>query len=503
MMTRRAPTKKYHGVAIGREPDHPIVAGFARLSILAGILVFLGSLLGMEAPLLAQDVTATLPHVTQYDRSNESSHAGVIPLIESPYLPEDEIYETTENNTLNTTHLSEHPTEQLNDLDWQEIQVTKGDSLARIFKRLRLSQQDLHTIMTLGKETSVLKHLKPGQIVWLQVVENQFVALKYPVDLLTTLQVVKNDDGIHATTITEELETRVKHATVTIKGSLFLSGVAAGLSENLVMQLVAIYGWDIDFALDIRSGDRFSMIYEEYFKNGVKVREGPITAAEFVNRGTLYRAIRFTHEDGHSEYYSDTGRSMRKAFLRTPVKFTRISSRFSLKRKHPILNTLHAHRGVDYAAPSRTPVKATGAGTVTYLGRKGGLGNAIILKHGGRYDTVYAHLSSYKKGLRTGQRVKQGQIIGYVGMTGLATGPHLHYEFRVNGVHRNPLTVEVPKANGIPAQTTKEFMAQIEPLLAELDSIQASTGTTTRSPHTNSNDSVATIQDNTDVTTLE
>jgi murein DD-endopeptidase MepM/ murein hydrolase activator NlpD len=500
MMTRRAPTKKYHSVAIGRELDHSIVAGFARLSILVGILVIPGSLLGMEAPLLEQDATAALPHASQYDRSNESSHADVIPIIETPHLPEDEIYETMEIDTLNTTHISEHPAEQLNDLDWQELKVTKGDSLARIFKRLHLNPQDLHTIITLGKETSVLKHLKPGQIVWLQVVANQFVALKYPVDLVTTLQVVKKDDGIHATTITEELETRVKHANVTIKDSLFLSGVAAGLSENLVMQLVAIYGWDIDFALDIRSGDRFSMIYEEHFKNGVKVREGPITAAEFVNRGTLYRAIRFTHEDGHAGYYSDTGHSMRKAFLRTPVKFTRISSRFSLKRKHPILNTLHAHRGVDYAAPNRTPVKATGDGTVTYLGRKGGLGNAIILKHGGRYDTVYAHLSSYKKGLRIGQRVKQGQIIGYVGMTGLATGPHLHYEFRVNGVHRNPLTVKVPTANGIPAKTTKEFLTHIEPLLAELDSIQ---GTTARSPHNNSNDSVATIQDDTVVTTLE
>lgn len=240
----------------------------------------------------------------------------------------------------------------MNDLDWQEIKVTKGDGLARIFKRLRLSQQELHTIMTLGKETSILNHLKPGQIVSFQVVENQFVALKYPVNLVTALHVVKKDDGIHATTITEELETRVKHANVTINDSLFLSGVAAGLSENLVMQLIAIYGWDIDFSRDIRSGDRFSMIYEEHFKNGVKVREGPITAAEFVNQGTRYRAVRFTHEDGHSEYYSDTGRSMRKAFLRTPVKFTRISSRFSLKRKHPILNTLHAHRGVDMLRPT-------------------------------------------------------------------------------------------------------------------------------------------------------
>ena len=504
MLTHRAPIKKCQSTKIGQGPDHSLVAGLTRFSILAGILVIPGSLLGVAAPSLAQDVTTTpLDPSSQYDdQSKESSHADVSPIIETPDLPEDEIYDTTEIDTLNTS-LSEHPAEPLNDPGWQEIPVTKGDSLARIFKRLHLSPQDLHTIMTLGKETSILKHLKPGQRVGFQVVDNQFVALKYPVDLVTTLHVVKKDDGIHATTITEELEARVEHAHVTITDSLFLSGVAAGLSENLVMQLIAIYGWDIDFARDIRSGDRFSMIYEEHFKNGEKVREGPIIAAEFVNQGTRYRAVRFTHDDGHSEYYSDTGRSMRKAFLRTPVKFTRISSRFSLKRKHPILNRLHAHRGVDYAAPSRTPVKATGDGTVSYLGRKGGLGKAIILKHGRRYDTVYAHLSSYKKGLRTGQRVRQGQIIGYVGMTGLATGPHLHYEFRVNGVHRNPLTVKVPKANGIPANAMKSFKTQTEPLLAELDRIQASADTTTRSSHSDSNDSVATIQANTDTTTLE
>ncbi len=457
----------------------------------------------MESPSLAQDVTAALTYVSHYDGSNGSLQANVIPIADTLDLPKDGIYEPAEIDTPNTTPLSEHPAEILNGLDWQEITVTKGDSLARIFKRLHLSPQDLHRVMTLGKETSVLKRLKPGQRVGFQVVDHQFVALKYPVDLVTTLHVVKKDDGIQATRITEELEARTKHANVTITDSLFLSGVAAGLSENLIMQLAAIYAWDIDFALDIRSGDRFSMIYEEHFKNGVKVREGPITAAEFVNQGTSYRAVRFTHEDGHAEYYSDTGRSMRKAFLRTPVKFTRISSRFTLKRKHPILNRLRAHRGVDYVAPNRTPVKATGDGVVSYLGRKGGLGKAIILKHGRRYDTVYAHLSSYRRGLRTGQRVKQGQIIGYVGMTGLATGPHLHYEFRVNGVHRNPLTVKVPKSNNIPAKAMKDFITQVEPLLAALDRIQAPADTITRSSQGNSNDSVATIQVHTDTTALE
>jgi len=500
MTTHGVRTENHHDIEIEQRLSHPIMACLTRLSIFAGLLVFSGALLGMESPLRAQDVTATPPQASHYDGSEESSRVDAIPITVTPDLADDEIDETTESDTSTPPDLSEHPTEPFDDSNWQEITVTKGDSLARLFKRLNLSPQVLHTLMTLGKETSILKRLKPGQVLWFQVVDNQFIALKYPVDLVTTLHIVKSDEGIQATTIIEELETRFNHATVTITDSLFLSGVAAGLSENLVMQLVAIYGWDIDFALDIRSGDRFTMIYEEHFKNGRKVREGPITAAEFVNRGTPYRTVRFTHEDGHSEYYSATGRSMRKAFLRTPVKFTRISSGFSLKRRHPILNRLRAHRGVDYAAPSRTPVKATGDGIVTYLGRKGGLGNAIILKHGGRYDTVYAHLSGYRKGLRTGQRVTQGQIIGYVGMTGLATGPHLHYEFRVNGVHRNPLTVKVPKSTGIPANAMKDFMVQVEPLLAELDRIQASADMTN---HSSGNHSVAAIQATPDNISLE
>lgn len=503
MTTQIVRTEQDHSMEIGRASDHSIQARLVRLSTLTGLLLLLWVSVGLETPSRAEDQTTTLPDTYQYGQSHESSLSDDVPIIEPPDLLEGDTHETTESDTLNSVQLSEQPAEESNGLDWQEITVTKGDSLARIFKHLHLNLLDLHAIMALGKETSILKHLKPGQKVWFQVVDNQFAALKYPVDLVTTLHVVKRDDGMHPTTTTEELETRVNHAQVTITDSLFLSGIAAGLSENLIMQLVAIYGWDIDFALDIRRGDHFSIIYEEHVKNGVKMREGSIMAAEFVNRGTLYRAVRFTHDDGHSEYYSDTGRSMRKAFLRTPVKFTRISSRFNLKRKHPILNRLRAHRGVDYAAPHRTPVKATGDGIVSHLGRKGALGNAIILRHAGRYDTVYAHLSGYTKGLRTGQRIKQGQIIGYVGMTGLATGPHLHYEFRVNGVHRNPLTVKVPKTNDVPANEMKQFITHSEPFLAELDRLQGSARTATDRSYGTSSDSVATLPDTADVTTLE
>ncbi|MBX3320915.1 MAG: hypothetical protein KF890_13610, partial [Nitrospira sp.] len=220
MTTHGVPTETHHRMEIEQSLGHPIMARLSRLSILAGFLVFPGALLGMESPVRAQDLTATLSHASHYNGSEESSRTDTIPITDTPDLPNDDIYDTTESDTSNTSDLSEHPAEQFDDANWQELTVTKGDSLARIFKRLHLSPQDLHTIMTLGKETSVLKRLKPGQVMWFQVVEQQFVALKYPVDLVTTLHVAKKDEGIQATTITEELETRINHATVTITDSL-------------------------------------------------------------------------------------------------------------------------------------------------------------------------------------------------------------------------------------------------------------------------------------------
>jgi murein DD-endopeptidase MepM/ murein hydrolase activator NlpD len=254
-----------------------------------------------------------------------------------------------------------------------------------------------------------------------------------------------------------------------ITSSLFVAGQEAGLSDNLIMQLAAIFGWDIDFALDIRAGDSFKLLFEQRFKDGRKVDEGPILAAEFSNRGDSLRAVRYTAPDGITGYYSETGMAMRKAFLRTPLKFTRISSNFNLRRRHPVLNRIRAHRGVDYAAPTGTPVKAAGDGVVVFAGTKGGYGKTVVLRHGGVYSTLYAHLSRYAGGLRRGQRVGQGAVIGYVGSTGLATGPHLHYEFQVNGIHRDPLNVPLPRAEGIPADQLPRFEAEAALLLAQLD----------------------------------
>jgi murein DD-endopeptidase MepM/ murein hydrolase activator NlpD len=239
----------------------------------------------------------------------------------------------------------------------------------------------------------------------------------------------------------------------------------------MTMELAIIFGWDIDFALDIREGDSFSVIYDDLYIEGKPLRHGDILAAEFVNNGTTYRAVRYTDANGHGDYFSPDGKSMRKAFLRTPVAFGRISSYFSTARFHPILNRIRAHKGVDYAAPIGTPVKATGDGKVVFVGTRGGYGNAIELQHGARYSTLYGHLSHFARGLHRGDHVRQGQIIGYVGMTGLATGPHLHYEFRIDGVHRNPLKVQFPDAAPISAQYKQDFVVVSRRLLAQLETV--------------------------------
>lgn len=355
------------------------------------------------------------------------------------------------------------------EINWQEISIKKGDNLSQIFSNFDLKASDLYKIMSLGEEVATLNKLQLGRTLRFNIKNSDLIALEYEITHTDTLKIHKLEDGYAAEHIKLELDLVIKSLTATIKDSLFLSGNRAGLSDKLLMQLVSIYAWDIDFALDIREGDKFSIVYEEQYKNGVKIAEGSIIAAEFINQGNSIKTVRYEDVDGSADYYSDNGDAMHKKFIRTPVSFARISSHFNLKRKHPILNSIRAHRGVDYAAPIGTPVKATGNGKVTFLGTKGGYGRTITLKHGNTYSTVYAHLHRYAKKLKKGSTVKQGQIIGYVGKSGLATGPHLHYEFRVNNVHRNPLTVKLPKAKSIDKKYIPIFKEKVSPLLAELN----------------------------------
>lgn len=352
---------------------------------------------------------------------------------------------------------------------WLDEKVRKGDSLAHLFKRNKLSPQDLHKIMQLGDATSALKSIQPGQLFKFRLDDNQqLLEMVYQQNRFQSLHVKRSNDNFSATTLSRVAQKRKQHISGNINSSLFVDAKNAGMNAPLIMDLVSIFAWDIDFALDLRKGDTFSLLYEEHFLDGLKIKDGDILAATFTNQGKTYKAIRYTDPNGNSNYYTPEGLSMRKAFLRTPVDFRRISSRFG-NRKHPVLNRIRLHKGVDYSAPRGTPVKASGDGKIIFRGRKGGYGKAIIIRHGGRYSTLYAHLNNYQRGLYNGKVVKQGQTIGYVGSTGRATGPHLHYEFRVNGVHRNPLTVKLPNAAPIKKTYKEQFNQHASNLLAQLN----------------------------------
>lgn len=353
--------------------------------------------------------------------------------------------------------------------DWQQVQVKSGDSLAKIFSRLGLTAKNMHEVLATGEPAKTLTRIFPGEEISFLIEDDRLSALRYPVDESITLHVDLAEQGYVTSLVATPLERRLAYAAAVIESSLYTAGKAAGLTDSLIMQLAEIFGWDVDFALDIRAGDGFLVVYEELFREGEKVRNGNIVAAEFLNRGRTFRAVAFVDEKGDREYFSPDGKSMRKAFLRSPVDFRRISSGFNPNRLHPKLGVKRPHRGVDYAAATGTPIRAAGDGRVVHVGWKGGYGRTIIIQHGSKYSTLYAHMSNYAKNLKQGSRVRQGQVIGYVGASGLATGPHLHYEFLVNGVHRNPVTVPLPEAQPIAKKLMPAFLEQTAPLVAQLD----------------------------------
>jgi len=348
------------------------------------------------------------------------------------------------------------------------LKVRRSDSLDRLFKRHGLSRTDLANIMTLESARKYLRLVKPGDEILVREADGKILQLERQVSLSEVLSIRRKLDTFEAKIIEQELEAQAVRTTGTIDSSLFLAAAAAGISDRTIMNLAGIFAWDVDFVRDIRQGDAFSLVYEEFWQDGKRVAEGDILAAEFINRGKSYRAIRFKDASGRIDYYTPEGLSVRKAFVRAPLSFARISSNFNPRRRHPKLNTIRAHKGVDYAAPAGTPIKAAGDGKIILRGRKGGYGNAVIIQHGGNITTLYAHMSRFSKA-RIGSRVRQGDIIGYVGSTGLATGPHLHYEYRRNGVHLNPRTVKLPDAEPINAEYLAAFKKAAGPLLKQLD----------------------------------
>lgn len=367
--------------------------------------------------------------------------------------------------------ITEPPVTAAFSFDTIDVIVHRNDTLDRIFRRLQLSLTDLASIRELPSVRQPLDLLRPGDEITVTHHNGELQALTRQINVTQTLAVKRGSDGFAAEIIENPVEIVIARKRGVITSSLFEAADEAGISNQTTMAVANIFGWDIDFVLDIRNGDSFIVVYQQIWQDGAFVRDGEVIAAEFVNAGRTYRAVHYALADGRSEYFAPDGRSMRKTFLRAPVEFSRISSRFNPRRRHPVLNTIRAHKGVDYAAPTGTPVRAAGDGRIHFRGRQGGYGNAVVIEHGGGITTLYGHLSRFSKGAGNGQRVRQGQVIGYVGRTGLASGPHLHYEYRVNGVHRNPQTVKLGDAQPIAAELLVDFTARTRPLLAELDLI--------------------------------
>jgi murein DD-endopeptidase MepM/ murein hydrolase activator NlpD len=352
-----------------------------------------------------------------------------------------------------------------------DLLVERGDTLEMLFRRNGLNLTDLADLVAMPGVGGSLKLLRPGDRLEITHHDGEVLSLRRELDDVKVLTIARGSAGFEASTLERAIDVRTVGAHGVIRSSLFEAGVDAGISDKVTMDMAGIFEWDIDFIQDVREGDEFTVVYEELWRDGVKLRNGDIVAAEFINQKKSYRAARYRDASGHTDYFTPDGRSVRKAFIRAPLNFTRISSNFNPSRRHPVLNTIRAHRGVDYAAPTGTPIRAAGDGKVTFRGTQGGYGNVVIIQHGSNITTLYGHMSKFANS-RVGTKVRQGDVIGYVGKSGLATGPHLHYEYRVNGVHRNPRTVALPAADPVPAQYTDDFRAATASLWRQLDLYQ-------------------------------
>jgi len=356
-----------------------------------------------------------------------------------------------------TTNLAETAEPAIDRSKRHRATVKNGDNMATIFASHGFSARTLHAL-TQTEHGRVLDDIFPGAELILESNEQLLTSLTYQPGPLESVVFTSNGEG--GFTSEERFAEPAKALTYKhgiIDNSLFLTSQSVGLPDNLTMRIAQIFQWDIDFVLDIRPGDEFFALYEEHYLDDEFIGYGDILAARFVNQGRAYTAVRYTNETGSADYFDPEGRSMRKAFLRAPVEFSRISSSFNLRRKHPLYKTVTPHRGIDYAAPRGTPILAAGDGKVEQASRTKANGNYVVIKHGEQFVTKYLHLSKFARNIKTGKRVKQGQTIGYVGATGYATGPHLHYEFLVNGVHQNPRTVKLPQAQPVPQREIARF----------------------------------------------
>ena len=354
-------------------------------------------------------------------------------------------------------------------LAWQDLTVQKGDNLAKIFARAGVSANEMQQVLTASPDAQSLTRIFPGQTLSFQLDDNgQLLGLRHQENLLSTTQVMRDQDNFKIEKIVRDPVVQQQFASGSIDSSLYRAASDAGLSDAVIINLAQIFGGVVDFVLDLRKGDQFAVLYEEKYVDGEKVGNGNILAASFTNQGRTHTAYRYEMANGDVGYYSADGVSMRKAFMRAPLDFTRVSSGFNMKRFHPLLKVTRPHRGIDYAAPTGTPVYASGDGRVAQSSFTAPNGNFVVIQHGQKYQTKYLHLQ--KRAVHVGERVRQNQLIGWVGSTGYATGPHLHYEFLVNGVHRNPATIidQLPKAVALDKQELKRFAATTMPLQQQL-----------------------------------
>lgn len=355
------------------------------------------------------------------------------------------------------------------ELQWQTFEIRSGDTLSSLFRKAGFNDGLMLSVIHGDGEADKLQRLYAGETIRFATDgAGELAAIELQRNLLESLKIQKADDSFKGETVVREPEARPAFASGVIDGSLYVAAREAGLSDRLAMEMAGIFGWNIDFVYDVRKGDRFEVVYEELYLDGEKFDTGEILSARFVNRGEDVIALRYTDSKGDTDYYAPNGSSMRKAFLRTPIS-ARVSSSFNLQRRHPVLDVVRPHEGTDYAAPPGTPIKAAGDGRVSFAGWKGGYGRTVILQHGDNITTLYAHMSRLGRGIRNGSRVKQGDTIGHVGSSGMVTGPHLHYEFRVNGSPRNSRTVKLPDAKPVPKTEMARFQKFAEQEVAKLD----------------------------------
>ena len=385
-------------------------------------------------------------------------------------LPQSEIGFTFNQNVVEEISLPEaNPDTDNTNIYWRTERVQRGDTIAELLRRLNVDDLAASNYLRTNKATESLHRLSTGKEIQAETrADGSLISLRYINNNANQVIIEKKDDSFNTRTLSAQIEKRVFMRTGDINSTLYGATDAAGMSDAVANQLADIFSGDIDFHRDLRKGDTFSVIYEMNYSNGEPVSTGNILAAEFINQGRQYRALYYELNKNSGSYFSPDGKNMRKAFLRSPLEFSRVSSGFKLTRFHPVLNKWRAHKGVDYAAASGTKVKVTADGVISFVGKQGGYGNVVMVNHQGRYSTVYGHLSRFANGLHRGQRVSQGELIAYVGSTGLATGPHLHYEFKINGQHYDPLRVALPDARPINALQKAQFQAATSTLSSRL-----------------------------------